>query len=209
MKAIIFDLDGVVADTSDAHYRSWQRLADEEDYPFDKERYRALLGRTREDSLELLVAGAALSGAKRNDMLARKQTYFAIELAQMRPDHVLPGVVPLLDAARSAGIKLGLASSSRNARAVLAQLAMNDRFQVIADGCTVARPKPAPDIFLWTADALGVDPVDCLVLEDSAAGVEAAIAAGCHVVSVGPEPIAVHHRASLADATLAMFEARA
>jgi beta-phosphoglucomutase len=205
MKAIIFDLDGVVADTSAAHYRSWQRLADEEGYAFDEGRYRALLGRTREDSLDLLVRGAPLAIEQRRDMLARKQAYFAVELAQMGPDDALPGVVSLLDAARDAGLKIGLASSSRNARAVLAQLRLIDRFEVIADGGTVARPKPAPDIFLWTAAALNVEPTDCVVLEDSVAGVEAAIAARCHVVSIGHEPIATHHLASLQDVTLVML----
>ena len=202
MKAIIFDLDGVVADTGSAHYRSWQRLADEEGLPFDQDQYQALLGRTREDSLDLLVRRVPLAVDKRTDMLARKQAYFAVELAAMGPADALPGVVALLDDARNAELKIGLASSSRNARAVLSQLGLLDRFEAIADGNTVARPKPAPDIFLWTADALGVGPANCVVLEDSTAGVEAAIAAGCEVVSVGHHPLTARHLATLENVNL-------
>ena len=152
MTALIFDLDGVVADTTPAHYRSWRRLADEEGIAFDSVRYQALLGRTREDSLGLLMQGTSVSVERRTDMLARKQAYFLDELARMGPDDVLPGVAALLDEAHRAGLRVGLASSSRNACAVLARLGIERRFHVIADGATVARPKPAPDIFFWTAE---------------------------------------------------------
>ena len=197
MKALIFDLDGVVADTTGAHYRSWKRLADEEKIPFDENRYEALLGRTREDSLGLLLAGHAVSDSQRIALLARKQAYFALELAKMGPGDALPGVVPLLDEGHSAGLKLALASSSRNARAVLQQLGLADRFEVIADGNSVEKAKPAPDIFIWTASMLHIDPLDCIVIEDSAAGITAALAAGCRVVSVGPKRHADTHFVSL------------
>lgn len=185
MTALIFDLDGVVADTSGAHYRSWQRLADEEGVPFDTRANVRLLGRTRADSLDLFLDGRAIDAATRADWLARKQAYFLVELAHMGPDDALPGVVPLLHEARAAGLPTALASSSSNARAVIGKLGIAALFDVVGDGLTVARPKPAPDIFVWAAAQLGVAPAQCVVFEDSAAGIAAGHAGGFPVIGIG------------------------
>lgn len=187
MTALIFDLDGVVADTSAAHYRSWQRLADEEGVAFDPRANVRLLGRTRGDSFKLFLDGRSIDDATRGNWLARKQAYFLEELGHMGPDDALPGVVPLLHEARAAGLPIGLASSSSNARGVIARLGIASLFDVVGDGLTVARPKPAPDIFLWAADKLGVAPADCIVFEDSAAGIAAAHAGGFPVIGIGRE----------------------
>lgn len=188
-RAFIFDLDGVVADTEGAHYRSWQRLADAEGVPFDRAANERLLGRTRVDSLQLLLGDRTLDPAATATWLARKQAYFREELLRMGPADALPGVRALIEEAHALGVPLGLASSSTNARAVLDRLDLLSRFDVIADGTTVAHPKPAPDIFLWVADALGVAPAQCTVFEDSAAGIAAAAAAGCAIVGLGLDPI--------------------
>ena len=187
MTALIFDLDGVVADTSGAHYRSWQRLADEEGVAFSPAANVELLGRTRGDSLDLFLGGRVIDDVTRTDWLARKQAYFLEELAHMGPDDALPGVVALLHEARAAGLPVALASSSSNARRVIAQLGIAELFDVVGDGTTVARPKPAPDIFLWAAAQLGVAPADCVVFEDSAAGIAAAHAGGFPVLGIGRE----------------------
>ena len=198
MKALIFDLDGVVADTAAAHRRSWARLAAEEGVAFDDDRARALLGLTREDSLEVFRGDRDLSAAERADWLARKQRYFQEKLAEMGPDDALPGVRALLSEARAVGLPCALASSSRNARAVLDRLALADAFAVIADGASVAHPKPAPDIFLLAARALGVAPAEAVVIEDSAAGAEAAWRGGFALVTVGPVSLSAHHLPDLA-----------
>lgn len=203
MKALIFDLDGVVADTAALHDRSWQRLADEEGIPFGEDTRAALLGRTREDSLRLFAGDRDLNDAARANWLARKQAYFLEDLAAMRADAALPGVVDLLVEARGTGLATALASSSRNARAVIKRLGITDLFDVVADGTTVARPKPAPDIFLWVSDSLGVSPRDCVVFEDADAGVAAARAGGFAVVSVAPALDADATFASLEGVTLA------
>lgn len=196
MKAFIFDLDGVVADTAAAHLRSWQRLADEHGFAFDEDARAAVLGRTREDSLQLIVG--TVDAATTAEWLQAKQRYFQSELETMGPDDALPGVIDLLHEARATGLGLALASSSRNATAVLAQLRIADLFDIVADGATVAHPKPAPDIFLWCATQLGVAPTDCVVFEDSAAGVQAARAGGFPAVSIGAHHAgATWHRATL------------
>lgn len=203
MTALIFDLDGVVADTSAAHYRSWQRLADEEGVVFDPRANIALLGRTRDDSLALFLGERVIDAATKAEWLARKQAYFLVELGAMGPDDALPGVVPLLHEARAASLPTALASSSSNARAVLAQLGIASLFDVVGDGRTVARPKPAPDIFLWAADQLGLAPAHCIVFEDSAAGIAAAKAGGFPVIGIGREADTELHFGDLAGVSLA------
>lgn len=203
MNALIFDMDGVVADTEPAHHRSWATLAREEGVPFDRDIALALRGRTREQSLEVLLAGRALAEADRIDWLARKQRLFLDDLARMGRDDVLPGVHALLAEARAAGVPCAIASSSRNARAVIERLGLTRHFTVIADGASVANPKPAPDVFLHAAVMLGVPPRRCVVIEDSRAGVDAALAGGFAVVSVGAEPLAAHHVPTLEGVTLA------
>lgn len=203
MTALIFDLDGVVADTAAAHTRSWQRFAAKEGLSFGSAEQRAVRGRTRSDSLDILIKQRPMSFEKREEYLARKQGYFSLELAEMGPGDALPGVRRLLREARAKLIPTGLASSSSNAHAVLERLELSDQFDFIADASSVANPKPAPDIFLLTASRLKIPPQRCLVLEDSVAGVEGALAAGCAVVGLGgvaaPHELTDLARTSLSD----------
>ena len=203
MSALIFDMDGVVADTEPAHRRSWQRLADEEGLLFDDPTARALRGLTRERSLDRLLVGRSLSPHERTDWLARKQRLFLDDLARMDRSDVLPGVEALLAEARDAGVPCAIASSSRNAHAVIERLGLTSAFAVIVDGASVADPKPAPDIFLHAAALLGVVPGRCVVIEDSHAGVAAALAGGFAVVSVGTAPLSPDHVATLEGTALA------
>lgn len=99
---------------------------------------------------------------------------------------MLPGAGALLDELRGAGVKVAIGSSSKNARTVIQRLGIADQVEAIADGYSVERPKPAPDVFLHAAKQLGLEPEQCLVVEDAAAGVEAALAAGMWVVGLGP-----------------------
>lgn len=197
MSALIFDMDGVVADTEPAHRRSWQRLAEAEGLAFDDATALALRGLTRERSLDRLLAGRLLTSSRRANCLARKQRLFLDDLARMDRSDILPGVEALLAEARDAGVPCAIASSSRNARVVIEQLGLTACFDVIVDGASVAEPKPAPDIFLHAAALLGVPPRRCLVIEDSHAGVTAAKAGRFAVLSVGVTPLAADHVASL------------
>ncbi len=184
--AVIFDLDGVIADTSEYHYRSWQRLADEEGLPFDRQVNERLRGKSRPASLEIILAGRAVGEAQAAAWLERKNDYFEEIFGQHAPDCLLPGVVPLIEALRAAGIKVGVGSASRNARWILEQLGLAGLLDVIVDGIDVQRSKPAPDVFLHAAQLMNVTPAHCIVIEDAAAGIEAALAAGMWAVGVGP-----------------------
>ena len=103
----------------------------------------------------------------------------------MTPADVLPGAVELLNELRHAGIKIGLGSASKNARTVLNAIGLTDMIDVIGDGGSVSQAKPEPDLFLFVAHELGVKPAHCVVVEDAAAGIEAANRGGMYAVGIG------------------------
>ena len=186
IKAFLFDLDGVLTDTSEFHYLSWQRLADEEGLAFSREDNEALRGISRRESLAILLKGRPISEETAQVWMERKNSYYVELVEQMSPGDLLPGAMNLLQELRAAGIKIAVASSSKNAPHVLERLQMADAVDAVVDGNTVQRSKPAPDLFLKAAEVLHEAPAQCVVVEDAAAGVEAAIAAGMHTLGIGP-----------------------
>ena len=182
----IFDLDGVITDTAEYHFRAWKKLADEEGIPFTREDNEALRGVSRRESLRRLLKGRPIDEATAEAWMARKNADYRALLAEITPDDLLPGSRAFLEAARAAGIKVGLASASRNAPDVIASLQIGDLFDVIGDGTSVVRTKPAPDLFVWVAGGFGLPVKACVVFEDAAAGVEAALAARMPSVGIGP-----------------------
>lgn len=184
--AVIFDLDGIITDTAEFHYLGWRRLADEIGVSFDRAANEALRGLSRRASLLALLGDREVDGAALEEMMARKNRYYVDSLGQLSPDDTLPGALELLDDAEARGLALAVGSSSKNARLVLDRLGLTDRFSVIADGHSVERAKPAPDLFLHAARELGVAPEAAIVVEDAGSGVDAALAAGMPVIGVGP-----------------------
>jgi beta-phosphoglucomutase len=182
----IFDLDGVLTDTAEYHYRGWQRLADELGIAFDRQRNEALRGVSRRRSLELLLDGRTYPEAQMQEMMDRKNRYYQELLEQITPDDLLPGVRPLLDEIHAADIKIAIGSASKNAREVVQRLRLESDIDCLADGYSVVRPKPAPDLFVYAAGLLQVWVSACVVFEDAEAGVEAAKTAGMHTVGLGP-----------------------
>mgnify|MGYP000959194038 CR=1 FL=1 len=186
-KALVFDLDGVLTDTAHTHYRAWKRLADEIGVPFDLQVNERLKGVDRMASLEIILerASRTYSADEKRALADTKNGYYVQEIARVGPQDLFDGVCEVLDAARAAGLKLGLASASRNAPALLDKLGIADRFDYIADAGRIVRAKPDPGIFLDVAAALGVPPHLCIGVEDAAAGIEAIHAAGMAAVGVG------------------------
>jgi beta-phosphoglucomutase len=186
LRAVIFDLDGVITDTSEFHYLAWQRLADEEHLTFDRAFNENLRGVSRQDSLRQMLNGREVTAEHFQAMMDRKNSYYLELIRTITPQNLLPGVAELLMELRNTGIKIALGSSSKNAPEVLQRLGIATMMDAIADGNSVTQSKPAPDVFLYAAAQLGIDPQHCLVIEDAASGIEAAIRAGMRSVGLGP-----------------------
>lgn len=187
VKAIIFDLDGVLTDTAKAHFLAWAKLADEIGVPFDEAFNEQLKGIDRQTSLDLILAQSdKIFSAEQKQALADRKNGFYLELiSQFSPADVFPGVVNILESAKKSGLKLALASASRNAAFLTQRLGIQDYFDHIVDAAKIERSKPDPEIFLTAARMLGVDPHDCVGVEDAAAGVMAIKAAGMFAIAIG------------------------
>lgn len=186
IQGVIFDLDGVLTDTAEFHYRSWQRLADEEGLPFNRQANEALRGVSRRESLMLIIRDKQFPEEKIQEMMDRKNRYYVESIQNITEADLLPGALELLDELRQAGIKIAIGSASKNAHAVVEKLGIAALVDAIADGYSVQHPKPAPDLFLFAANQIGLEPRQCVVVEDAAAGIEAALAAGMWTVGLGP-----------------------
>ena len=199
--AFIFDLDGVLTDTAEHHFQAWMRLAEEEGIPFSRQDNEALRGISRRESLEFLLKGRDVSNEEAEALMSRKNAYYLERISRMSPADLLPGVDDMLGEIRAAGLRVGVASVSRNAAQAIEAIGLEGRFDVLCDGNSVQRQKPAPDLFLYTAEKLGVQPEECVVVEDAAAGIQAGRAAGMRTVGLGP-----HKRVGKADVVLASLE---
>ena len=159
-KGIIFDLDGVICSTDHYHYLAWKALADRLGVYFDETINNRLRGVSRMASLDIV-------------------------LKRMSPADLSPEVKETLDALRSRGLLLGIGSSSKNTKFILSRIGLGDYFDKISDGTNITRSKPDPEVFLKAAEYLGLEPADCLVVEDAKAGIEAARAAGMDSAAIG------------------------
>jgi beta-phosphoglucomutase len=186
IRAFIFDLDGVITDTAEYHYRGWKRLADEEGLPFSREDNEGLRGIPRRESLMLILKDRVYPETKILEMMERKNGYYLEFIKEISPRDLLPGAKELLEEIRAAGLKNGLGSASRNAAEVLDRLGIRSLFEAVSDGHSVERQKPAPDLFLHAAGQLDLPPEECVVVEDAAAGIEAARAGGFRSIGLGP-----------------------
>lgn len=180
-------MDGVIVDTAHYHFLAWKRLADELGYSLTETDNEQLKGVSRLQSLDIILKLAGLSrSAEQKELLAsKKNAWFNEYVERMVPDEIFPGVKALIGDLRSRGIKIGLASSSKNAGKVMQLLRIENEFDAIVDGTMIRRTKPDPEIFLRTAEKLALDPASCVVIEDAEAGVEAAIASGMKCIGIG------------------------
>jgi beta-phosphoglucomutase len=189
IKAVIFDLDGVIVDTARYHFLAWKRLADELGIKFTEEDNERLKGVSRIRSMEILMelGGVTLSQYEKEKLANKKNTWFVDYVERMMPEEIYSGVRVLIEKLKERGIHIALASSSKNARTVLQLLHIQNLFEVVTDGTMITHSKPDPEIFLLAAEKLGIDPKDCLVFEDAEAGVEGALAAGMLCVGIGSQ----------------------
>jgi beta-phosphoglucomutase len=187
-KAIIFDLDGVLTDTSEYHYKAWKQLADEEGIPFTKqENDEYLRGVSRRESLMYIIRGRNYSEAQIQEMMGRKNRYYTEMIKSMSPQDLVAGGRDLLGEIRNAGIKVAIASSSKNCHTVLERLDILSYLDGVADGYSVVNTKPAADLFVYAAGIVQVPTPACLGVEDADAGIEAIKTAGMQALGIGPK----------------------
>jgi beta-phosphoglucomutase len=186
IEVFLFDLDGVLTDTSEFHYQGWKHLAEDLGLPFTREDNEALRGVSRRESLALLLKGKAVSEAEAQEYMDRKNGYYLELVRQMTPANLLPGAREILEELRSMRLKRGIVSSSKNTPLVLERLQIGDLVNGVVDGNAPARSKPFPDLFVLGAALFALPASKCLVIEDATAGVLAAHAAGMKAVGLGP-----------------------
>ena len=187
MKGIIFDLDGVIISTDEQHYQGWKALADQLGIPFDRETNNRFRGVSRMACMDIIeeISGRTFTQEEKIQHATWKNDYYRKLLEQMSPADLSEEVKTTLDALRAKGLKLAIGSSSKNAKFILERIGLADYFDAISDGTNITRSKPDPEVFLKAADFLGLEPTDCLVVEDAVAGVEAARAGGMKAAAVG------------------------
>ncbi|RZI49809.1 beta-phosphoglucomutase [Lactococcus kimchii] len=192
-KAVLFDLDGVITDTAEYHFRAWQALAKELDIVgLDREFNEQLKGVSREDSLKKILAlgHKKVSDSEFAELAKRKNDNYVKMIQDVSPADVYPGILQLLEDLRANDVKIALASASKNGPFLLERMQLTSYFDAIADPAEVAASKPAPDIFIAAAHAVDVDPSQAIGLEDSQAGIQAIKDSGALPIGVGrPEDL--------------------
>jgi beta-phosphoglucomutase len=187
LECVIFDLDGVITDTAEHHFRAWQRLASEISLPFDRELNERLKGVSRMESLEIILenAGRTENLQDKVRLADRKNAYFRELIAGITPADLLPGIGDLLAGLRARGVRTAIASMSHNVWDVVRGLGIEPFIDVIVDPAALVKGKPDPEIFLAAAERLGARFEDCVGIEDARAGIEAIKAARMVAVGVG------------------------
>lgn len=185
--ACIFDLDGVLVDTAVYHYQAWKKLANSLGFDFSHAQNEQLKGVNRMRSLDKILAwgGVEKTDAEKEELATLKNTWYVEMISKMSASEVLPGSVELLQELHNQGIKIALGSASKNSGTILERTNIAHFFDAIVDGNAVTSSKPDPEVFIKGAELLNAKSEDCIVFEDAAAGVEAALAANMTVVAVG------------------------
>jgi beta-phosphoglucomutase len=190
-KACIFDLDGVIVDTAKYHFMAWKRLTDDMGIIFTEEDNERLKGVSRMASLDIIlkIGRKKISWRQKQGLAALKNKWYVEYVSLMTPDDILRGTLEFINELKSKGIKIALASASKNTPLILERVGMFNDFDSVADGNTVEKTKPDPEVFLKAAGLLQVDPGRCIVFEDAVAGVEAALKAGMICIGIGKKNI--------------------
>lgn len=188
IKGVIFDLDGVLVFTDKLHYRAWKHMADKMNIYFDEEINNRLRGVSRMDSLEIILEnyhGEPFTQKQKEIMATAKNDTYRELLKTMTRKDVSQEVRETLKELKTRGYKLSLGSSSKNAKFILERVELLDMFDAISDGNNIKKSKPDPEVFLKGAEYLGLNPEDCLVVEDAEAGVDAGLTGGMKVAAMG------------------------
>lgn len=188
LKAVIFDLDGVLVSTDEMHFKAWSRLAEEIGITtFTKEDNIRQRGVSRMASLEIVLekSDKSYTDEEKAELADRKNSYYCEMLKTLTPDDVLDGALDFLKLLKANNIKTAVGSASKNAPVILEKTGLTEYLDAISCGLDVTKSKPDPEVFLKAAEKLGIEPKDCLVVEDAHAGVLAAKNGNMYALAIG------------------------
>ena len=207
--AVIFDLDGVIVSSDKLHFQAWLQLANDLNISFSKQDNEKLKGVSRNASLEIMLKASQrkFSPAEKENLAKKKNSYFKRLIPKLSKRNILPGALRLIKILRKKNIKTAIASSSKNALLILKAVNLHNEFDAIVDGNKIKKSKPSPEIFLRAASLLSTKPRNCLIIEDSMAGVEAGLAGGMKVLAIGSA--CSHPQATMKEKNLARISVKA
>ena len=185
---VIFDMDGVLVDSAEPHFRSWQLLVEENGGSVTREQFSSTFGRQNDDIVPILFGEVGSARCRR--LADRKEELYRELVREETP--IVDGAVDLVTSLYDLGYRLGVGSSGPppNIELVLGAMGVRDRISIIISGNDVTRGKPDPQVFSLAAGGLGLSPSACVVIEDAPVGIEAAKAAGAKALAV-----LIHHPA--------------
>ena len=190
-RACIFDLDGVIVDTARYHFLAWKRLTNDLGIKFTEKDNERLKGVSRMASLDIIleIGGKKLAISEKKELADLKNKWYVERIDGMTPDEILPGTLEFIDELKRNDVKIALGSASRNTPMILERVGIKNVFDAVADGNSVHKAKPDPEVFLKAAGLMGVEKGRCAVFEDALAGVEAALNAGMICIGIGDKII--------------------
>jgi beta-phosphoglucomutase family hydrolase len=184
IRALIFDMDGVIVDSNPRHRLAWQEYNRSLGVETTEAMQQRMYGK-RNDELIREFFGQHLNDAAVFAHGAAKETLYREMMKPQINEALVPGIREFLTRHRDLALAIATNAEPANVDFVLDETGLRPFFRVIVNGHQVANPKPHPEIYLRVADELGVNPSDCVVFEDSYTGVEAGLAAGMRVVGIG------------------------
>ena len=190
-KGFIFDLDGVIVDTAKYHFLAWKNLAKSIDIDFTHKQNEQLKGVSRVKSLEKILewGNKTISEELFTSLMGKKNEEYLSFISKMTDEEILPDVPRVLDYLIEKAQPISLGSASKNARPILEKVNLLSKFDAIVDGNDVSKAKPDPEVFLIAAKHLNMKPEDCVVFEDSVAGVQAANTANMISIGIGEKEV--------------------
>ena len=190
-KGFIFDLDGVIVDTAKYHFLAWKKLANSIGVDFTEEQNEQLKGVSRVKSLEKILTwgNKSISEEEFMELMGLKNDDYLSYINKMDETEILPDVPKILDFLIANKQPIALGSASKNARIILEKVNLRTKFNAIVDGNNVKKAKPNPEVFVKAAELLQINPKDCVVFEDSLAGIQAANVAGMISIGIGNKEV--------------------
>lgn len=188
IKAVIFDLDGVLVTTDELHFSAWKQLADELNITgFTRADNARQRGVSRMASLEVVLekTDKKFSDEEKTALAEKKNDMYVKSLESLDKSAVLDGVFDFITYLRNNGIRTAVGSASKNTPVILGKTNLADKFDAVSCGLDTQKSKPDPEVFLIAAKKLGIAPSECVVIEDSDAGIEAAKAGGMYAIAMG------------------------